>query len=241
MRPGLHKRTRGTFVLTAVVALVATLSEPRRQQRRPEHSDAVRVWNLHASDALINATGAATPGAGQAPPVSQLHLAMVQGAVYDAVNAIVGGYQPYLPDLPTASPSASQEAAVATAAHHVLVGLENETVRCCRRWSVTGLMASMPTRSQASPTAMPRRRGWQQGQPPQRPCLPHERMTADSRHSRGRKAPKPASGVPLRQVSSTTLRGSGRSNRSRWRAHRSSGRKGRMRSPAEPTQRNTTR
>ena len=53
---------------------------------------------------------------------------MVQGAVYDAVNAIVGGYQPYLPDLPTASPSASQEAAVATAAHHVLVGLENEDV-----------------------------------------------------------------------------------------------------------------
>ena len=83
----------------------------------------MRVWNLHASDALINAPTAGTPGAGQAPPVAQLHLAMVQGAVYDAVNAIVGGYQPYLPDLPPASPSASQDAAVATAAHHVLVGL----------------------------------------------------------------------------------------------------------------------
>ena len=83
----------------------------------------MRVWNLHASDALINAATAGTPGAGQAPPVSQLHLAMVQGAVYDAVNAIVGGYQPYLPDLPPASPSASQDAAVATAAHDVLVGL----------------------------------------------------------------------------------------------------------------------
>ncbi|HEX5729781.1 vanadium-dependent haloperoxidase, partial [Microbacterium sp.] len=55
--------------------------------------------------------------------MSQLHLAMVQGAVYDAVNAIVGGYQPYLPDLPAAPPSASQDAAVATAAHDVLVGL----------------------------------------------------------------------------------------------------------------------
>ena len=53
---------------------------------------------------------------------------MVQGAVYDAVNAIVGGYQPYLPDLPAASPSASQEAAVATAAHDVLVGLGIGTV-----------------------------------------------------------------------------------------------------------------
>jgi hypothetical protein len=123
MRPGLHKRAFSTFVLTALVALVATALGAAPAVAQPEHSDAVRVWNLHASDALINPTGAGTPGAGQAPPVSQLHLAMVQGAVYDAVNAIVGGYQPYLPDLPTASPSASQDAAVATAAHHVLVGL----------------------------------------------------------------------------------------------------------------------
>ena len=55
--------------------------------------------------------------------VVALHLAMVQGAVYDAVNAIDGGHQPYLAGLPAASQSASQRAAVATAAHHVLVGL----------------------------------------------------------------------------------------------------------------------
>ena len=128
MRPGQYKRTRGTFVLTIIVALVGTVLGAAPAAAQAEHSDAVRVWNLHASDALINTSTAAIPGAGQAPPVSQLHLAMVQGAVYDAVNAIVGGYQPYLPDLPTASPSASQEAAVATAAHDVLVGLENEDV-----------------------------------------------------------------------------------------------------------------
>jgi hypothetical protein len=123
MRPGPHKRTFSTFVLTALVALVATALGAAPAVAQPEHSDAVRVWNLHASDALINPAGAGTPGAAQAPPVSQLHLAMVQGAVYDAVNAIAGGYQPYLPDLPPASRSASQDAAVATAAHHVLVGL----------------------------------------------------------------------------------------------------------------------
>jgi Vanadium chloroperoxidase N-terminal domain len=124
LRPGLHKRTLGTFVFTALAALVATVLGATPAVAHPEHhSDAVRVWNLHATDALINAPTAATPGAGQTPPVSQLHLAMVQGAVYDAVNAIVGGYQPYLPDLPPASRSASQDAAVATAAHDVLVGL----------------------------------------------------------------------------------------------------------------------
>ena len=104
----------------------------RRQRRlrrvvrpRPadDNSGVVRDWNLHAANALINAPTASIPGAGQPPQVSALHLAMVHGAVYDAVNAIDGGHQPYLAGLPAASPSASQEAAVATAAHHVLVGL----------------------------------------------------------------------------------------------------------------------
>ncbi len=50
-------------------------------------------------------------------------MAMVQGAVYDAVNAIVRTHQPYLLDLDDVDvqPFVSQDAAVATAAHHVLV------------------------------------------------------------------------------------------------------------------------
>ena len=50
-------------------------------------------------------------------------MAMVQGAVYDAVNSIDGGHEAYLDGLPAADPAASIDAAVATAAHHVLVGL----------------------------------------------------------------------------------------------------------------------
>jgi hypothetical protein len=55
--------------------------------------------------------------------VSIIHLAIVQGAVYDAVNMIDGGHEAYLDDLPSAPASASMPAAVATAAHHVLVGM----------------------------------------------------------------------------------------------------------------------
>jgi hypothetical protein len=80
-------------------------------------------WNRHAVEALINMPTAAVPGAGQSPPVSLLHLAMVQGAVFDAVNMIHRGYESYLDDLPRAPRWASKPAAVATAAHHVLVGL----------------------------------------------------------------------------------------------------------------------
>ena len=89
------------------------------------HRRALRVldWNFNAINALVNAPTAAIPGAGQTPPVSAQHLAMVHGAVYDAVNMIDGGYQPYFSGLPSAPRWASKSAAVATAAHHVLVGV----------------------------------------------------------------------------------------------------------------------
>jgi hypothetical protein len=74
------------------------------------------------------------------PPISVIHLAMVQGAVYDAVNAIDGGHQPYLDGLPSASGSASKAAAAATAAHDVLVALAAASPTVVG--SVDGLLAS---------------------------------------------------------------------------------------------------
>jgi hypothetical protein len=54
--------------------------------------------------------------------VALLHFAMVHGAIYDAVNAIDGGYQPYL-GAPEAQPSYSKDAAAAAAAYQVLLDL----------------------------------------------------------------------------------------------------------------------
>ena len=88
-------------------------------------NDAVSVWNQRAIAALVNGHTAGTPGVQFAPPVAMIHLAIVQGAVYDAVNAIKGGHQPYLSGL-KAPTSASKGAAAATAAHHVLIGLVNQ-------------------------------------------------------------------------------------------------------------------
>ena len=50
------------------------------------------------------------------------HLAMVHGAVYDAVNAIDGGHEPYLV-MPRAKATYSKNAAAATAAYQVLLHL----------------------------------------------------------------------------------------------------------------------
>src|SRR5437667_10815923 len=91
------------------LALVALVSP------RVTRADAVTDWNLIASNAIVVT-------AGQPPPVSVLHFAMVQGAVYDAVNAIDRGHRPYLVQ-PPSNPTDSKEAAAATAAFRVLVGV----------------------------------------------------------------------------------------------------------------------
>ena len=110
----------GAVLLTAVAVL---LGGAKSAAEAAGHEDAVLDWNLYAAQALINGAAATPPGVGQPPPVSVLHLAMVQGAVYDAVNMIDGGHEPYLDGLPPAPASASKAAAVATAAHDVLVGM----------------------------------------------------------------------------------------------------------------------
>ena len=112
-------RRRRAQVILAVAALLA-VAAPAPAMGAP--TSTVRDWNAAAVAALANAPNAPVPGAGQPPPVSILHLAMVQGAVYDAAVAINGGYQPYLTGL-SSSRGASLDAAVATAAHDVLVGL----------------------------------------------------------------------------------------------------------------------
>jgi hypothetical protein len=99
--------TRSRVVVAA--ALAATFAWPAATR-----GDAVTDWNIHANAAIFS-TG---------PPAHAacLSTAMVQGAVYDAVNAIAGGYQPYLPT-PAADPTYSQDAAAATAAFRVVVVL----------------------------------------------------------------------------------------------------------------------
>src|SRR5262245_16650797 len=112
-----------SLAVVAGIAVLATALLGGAQAAPPVVSDSVRTWDAHALAAIFNATNAPVPGAGQPPPVGTLHMAMTQIAVYDAVNSIAGGHQPYIKGLPKASPDASIDAAVITAAHDVLVGL----------------------------------------------------------------------------------------------------------------------
>lgn len=64
-----------------------------------------------------------TPGAQPATVHATRSFAILHAAVYDAVNAIDRAHKPYLVRLTSISPSASADAAAASAAHEVLVTL----------------------------------------------------------------------------------------------------------------------
>ena len=105
MRPS-RMRSAGLLAAVAAAAVLAA---------SPAHADTVTDWNVNATDALITT-------AGQAPTVSTIHLAMVHGAVFDAVNSIDRGYEPYLVRVPARS-WYSKDAAAAAAAYRVLTDI----------------------------------------------------------------------------------------------------------------------
>jgi len=116
-----HVKWRGAGLLSIALFAAAMQAGPAYGGE----NDAVRDWNERAAVTLTNGPAAATPGVQFTPPVAVIHLAIVQGAVYDAVNAIKGGHDAYLAGL-KAPTSASKGAAAATAAHDVLIGLVDQ-------------------------------------------------------------------------------------------------------------------
>jgi hypothetical protein len=114
-------------VLVTVVAVLLVGGQTTAVAGPPD--EAVIDWNLNALEALFNpttppvTTPPTRPGAGQTPPVAAQHLAMVHGAMYDAVNMIDRGHEPFLKNLPGAPKWASKSAAASTAAYKVLTGL----------------------------------------------------------------------------------------------------------------------
>jgi hypothetical protein len=128
MRTRKLNTTRWSVIAVAVGAVLATtLATPpvsgaggaAPAASPPSSADAAVLndWNLRAQGITTTLRPTAH---GQARG-----MAMVQGAVYDAVNAIDRGYQPYLLDVEAldVDADASYSAAIATAAHDVLVSI----------------------------------------------------------------------------------------------------------------------
>src|SRR5512140_460837 len=102
---------RSVIGISMVVALAVNIIHPAAPViAAPARPDAVITWNTIAIRTIAPQPAAA----------AFVYGAYVQAAVYNAVVAIEGGYQPYHSNIP-ASPGASVDAAVETAAHNVLV------------------------------------------------------------------------------------------------------------------------
>jgi PAP2 superfamily len=86
----------------------------------PRRADVVRRWNRIAVDA--SGFDHAGPGEQPGPGRAARAMAIVHIAIFDAVNAMAGGYRSYT-RLPRAHPDTSFAAAVAQAAHDALVEL----------------------------------------------------------------------------------------------------------------------
>ena len=147
-------RKRSTrLVAVAVGALVATLGVFGVSAASPAEADATAVtqWNLTAVNTLA---GLPLP-AGGAAPASQIEIGMVQGAVYDAVNAITPKHhQPYLLNRRFGN-TASDEAAVATAAYLVLKNIVETVPQSITFPTRATVLASLETQYNASTNAIP--------------------------------------------------------------------------------------
>jgi hypothetical protein len=114
------RKRRGAAMAVAIVVLTTVLVLPTSGSVAAQDvPDQVLAWNQHAYDELIS--GPAAPW--KSPVVSALHLAMVHGAIYDGVNAIAGGYEPYLVAPAVADPTDSEDAAAAAAGYQVLLDI----------------------------------------------------------------------------------------------------------------------
>jgi len=122
----------------AVLAVAVPVGSMPAQAQAPSASasNVVITWNVNAQNAIYEI-------ARQSPTTQSRSFAIVQGAVYDAVNAIGG--TPYEPLIvaPRARRSDSAPAAVATAAYRVLL------------WMFPGQAGSLRTQYDESLAAIP--------------------------------------------------------------------------------------
>src|SRR4029453_14527531 len=146
------------FIAVAVGSLLGMLGIVGASAAPPATADATAVmqWNLIAVSTVTGIPGPGLPGpAGGAPPASQVNMGMVQGAVYDAVNAITPKHHP--PYLLTRrfGNTASDAAAVATAAYLVLKNIVETVPQSITFPNRATLLATLASQYEAAVNAMP--------------------------------------------------------------------------------------
>jgi hypothetical protein len=147
-------RRKSSWLVAVVIVVLAPLGGVGASAAPPPaatDATAVTHWNRIATSTLATFPGPA----GGAPNALQINLGMVQGAVYDAVNAITPKHhRPYLLER-RFSGSASGEAAVATAAYRVLTHIVSTVPASIAFPNQGTLLQTLATQYNASLAAIP--------------------------------------------------------------------------------------
>jgi hypothetical protein len=109
-------RVAATRPRKLMTMLALALAVPVVSARPAGAADAVAFWNE-------TAITASAVHAGRAAAISPVDLAYVHVAIYDTVVALRGGHKPFAVGLEDVPAGASLDAAIARAAHRVLVTL----------------------------------------------------------------------------------------------------------------------
>jgi hypothetical protein len=123
-------RIRCRLAAAAVLVALGTASATAGSVRTPQ-TDAgslaatpVVFWSNEARRAIVPPSAGAENFGNKFPGEAGVYMGIVHAAIYDAAVAIEGGYEPYA--IALSAPNASAEAAIATAAHHTLVGPQGD-------------------------------------------------------------------------------------------------------------------
>jgi hypothetical protein len=110
-------------VLPLVIALALIIGRASAAHAADLTATPVIDWSNEARRAIVPPSAGAENYGNKFPGEAAVYMGIVHAAIYDAAVAIEGGYEPYAIAL-TAPPDTSSAAAIATAAHHTLIGLQ---------------------------------------------------------------------------------------------------------------------
>jgi hypothetical protein len=138
------------FKKIPILPLLIALALVMRAAPAAAQANEVTNWNQIATDTLV----AFPLPAGGAAPAMYINMGMSQGAVYDALNAIEPRHRPYLLET-RFDPTASKEAATATAAYRVLSDIVSTVPATIPFPNRASLQASLDAARDASLDAIP--------------------------------------------------------------------------------------
>ncbi len=109
-------------ILAGATAFVGSAPATGKSNGASFSATPVLVWSTEARRAIVPPSAGPENFGNKFPGEAAVYMGIVHAAIYDAAVAIEGGYRPYAVSL--TAPADTSAAAIATAAHHTLIGLQ---------------------------------------------------------------------------------------------------------------------